>query len=279
MTFALTMLFNIHFAEAAMTYEKALLYQQKNAEDITSVVKKVKDIYGEKNNSRKFAMLGGSRGLLHSGNTIVGMADRTCLNYYVNYGFANIPSEPYAYISWMADLAGDPSNGYEPKTLQIVFEDNYIKRFSLQGWEYRREFIHGFLINSWAHNYDGSIKLSKFDIYEMSLHGQILAVSIDAGNGGIKHFFYSGDKDIKEKQTLTRAITHSMKMLDIDADTIKQEYEALKIKQEKERVAKIKDEVRKEIEEDAEREAIKKQILEEMKQKEANNNASVGSNI
>lgn len=164
----------------------------------------------------------------------------------------------------MADLAGAPDRGYEPKTLQIVFEDNYIKTFSLQGWEYRKEFVPGFFASSWGHNYDGRIKLNHFDIYEMSKHGKILSASMDAGNGSIKHFFYSGNKDADKKEMLTRAITHSMKILQIDENKIADEMAAHQQAMEQERLNQLRAEVEKELKEEAEREAMKKAILEEM---------------
>lgn len=250
--------------DAAMSYEQALIYQQNYSEDIHAVTKKQKDIYGEKNKRRYFSFLG-NEGLLHSGKSNVGKAGRTLFNYIIDYGFENIEMEPYVYIRWMADLAGNPEKGYEPKTLQIVFEDNYIKTFSLQGWEYHKMFVPGLLLSSWGHNYHGRIKLTHFDIYEMSKHGKVLSASMDAGNDTIKHFFYSGGKDADKKEMLTRAIKHSMRILQIDENKITEEIEAHERAAEQERLNKLRAEVEKEIKEEAEREAMKKAILEEMK--------------
>lgn len=265
----LYVMMNVSAVDAAMSYEKALLYQEKNENDVHVVIKKQKDIYGEKNKRRYFSLLS-ANGLMHTGKTSMGVADRTLINYVIDYGFANIPSEPYAYIRWAADLAGNPEKGYEPKTLQIVFADNFIKVYNLQGWEYRKEFVPGFFFNSIGHNYNGRIKLNRFDIYEMYQHGDIVSASIDAGNGHIKHFFYSGDKDKKEKETLTRAIVHSMKILQIDPNNMQLEYEAYKKQLEEERKANLRAEIEKEIEQEAEREALKKQILLEKEQQKMN---------
>lgn len=253
--------------EAVMSFEKAMAYQEANPKDVRFVEKKVKDIYGEKNKRRYFAMLS-ANGLIHTGNSIVGKADRTMLNYIVDYGFKNIEIEPYAAILWYADLKGDPEKGYEPKKMHIVFEDDFIKEFDLQGWEYKREVISGLFSFATAHNYRGEIKLDRFDIYELYQHGAVVSVSVDAGDGTIRHFFYSGKKDADEKATLTRGIRHSMKILEIVPEKMHLEYAEHRKKQEEERIAKLRAEVEREIREDAEREALKKQILEEMKQKE-----------
>ena len=266
-TFLLTS--GINSADAAMSYEKALQYEQAHSEEVHSFTDKQKDIYGEKN-KRRFIGLFGKNGLLHTGNTFAGSAQRTFFNYLIDYGFANIPMEPYAYIRWAADLAGRPDKGYEPKTLQIVFEDNHIQQFSLEGWEYRSEYIAGFFGGSTAHNYNGRIKLNRFEIYEMSLHGKIVSASMDAGDGTIKHFFYSGDKDADKKVLLTKGIKHSMKILEIDPAAMPAEYEAYKKQLEEQRLAKLRAEVEKEIKAEQEKEALKKQILEEMKLKEQN---------
>lgn len=255
-------------ADAAMTYEKALLYQEAHPEEIHCKNIKQKDIYGNKNLNRYFSFVG-SQGLLHTGKSSMGTADRTLINFIISYGFPNIKSEPYAYIRWMADLAGAPDRGYEPKTLQIVFEDNFAKIFSLQGWEYRKQFVPGFFVSSWGHNYDGRIKLSNYDLYELSLHGRVVSASMDAGDGHIKHFFYSGDKDADKKLLFTKGIRHALKILEIDGDSIRADYEAQKAQAEKDRLAALRAEIENEIKADAEREAMKKAILEEMKQKEA----------
>lgn len=41
--------------------------------------------------------------------------------------------------------------------------------------------------------------------------------------GNARHFFYSGDKQIKERAAFTRGFQHIIKILDINSDTIKQE--------------------------------------------------------
>lgn len=83
--------------DAAMSYEQALIYQQNHSEDVHAVTKKTKDIYGEKNKRRYFSLLE-DNGLMHTGKSSAGVADRTLINYVIDYGFANIKMEPYAYI-------------------------------------------------------------------------------------------------------------------------------------------------------------------------------------
>ena len=230
----------------------------------------MKDITGEKDKWRYFSFLS-SDGLLNTGNTNIGVADRTFLNYVINYGFENNPIEPYACIVWEADLAGDPTKGYEPSVFRILFADNYVKTFDLQGWEYKKKFVHGIFFSDLAHSYSGTIKLSRFDIYEMSKHGAVVSASVDAGNGGIKHFFYTGNKNKEDKELLTRAFQHSLILLGIDSNKMQSEYDAYKKHLEEERIAKLRAEVEAEIKAEQEREAIKQQILAEMKLKGTNN--------
>ncbi|WP_333594961.1 hypothetical protein [Anaerospora hongkongensis] len=254
-------------SEAAMTYEQALKYQGLNSEEVFISNDKVKDAYGQKNIKRYFSLLN-KNGLAHSGNTILGVGDYTFINLLINYGIANMNEEPFAYIRWIAHLAGAPDRGYEPKTMNIAFSDGFIKTFSLQGWEYRGQIINGMFANSWAHLYDGRVRLNDFDLYELSQHGQIVAISMDDGNGGIKHFFYSGDKDINSKAKLNRGIYHAMKILQVDEQAViakKAERDRLA---EEERLAKLRAEIEKEIKADAEREAMKKAIQAEIAAKE-----------
>ena len=102
------------------------------------------------------------------------------------------------------------------------------------------------------------------------MHGKIVSASMDAGDGTIKHFFYSGDKDADKKVLLTKGIKHSMKILEIDPAAMPAEYEAYKKQLEEQRRAKVRAEVEKEIKAEQEKEALKKQILEEIKLKEQN---------
>ena len=259
--------------EAAMSYEKALQYQAKYPNEIFVRNEKCKDAYGEKNVERFFNMLK-KNGVGHSGGSSVGgKGKRTFLNLLINYGFKNIESEPYAYIRWGADLEGHPEKGYAPQSMNIVFEDGFVKTFSLQGWEYRREKLAGLFAPVWCHLYHGRIRLNDVDLYDIYSHGAIAAVSIDDGisgdnRDGIKHFFYAGEKDLEEKALLTKGFAHTLKILEIDPSTIEAKRIALAKEAERLRLEQLRKEVEKEIKEDAEREALKKQILEEMKAKQ-----------
>lgn len=260
-------------AEAAMSYEKALQYQAKYPKEIFVSNRKCKDAYGQKNVERFFNMLKKS-GVSHSGGSaIVGKRTGTFLNLLINYGFKNIESEPYAYIRWSADLEGDPEKGYAPKSMNIAFEDGFIKSLSLQGWEYIYQEGRGFFGPVWGHHYHGRIRLNEVDLYDIYSHGAIASVSIDDGVSGdnldgVKHFFYSGEKDLKEKALLTKAFAHTLKILEIDASTIEAKRIAYAKEAEKLRLEQLRKEVEQEIKEEAEREALKKQILEEMKAKQ-----------
>lgn len=250
-------------ADAAMSYDKALQYQILHSDEISAFTNKVKDIYGEKNKCRYFGTMHGKNGHLNSG---AGLGQTTLINFLINYGFENIKSEPYAYIRWVADLAGKPDKGYDPKYMNIVFEDNTVKKFPLQGWEYR--FVPGPFF-TYAHQYDGRIKLTDVDLYDMSKHGKVLAISIDAGDGTIRNFFYSGDKNKTEKQWFNNGIKHALKILEIDDNTMEAKLVEAQKLAEQERVAKLRAEVEAEIKADAEKEAMKKQILAEMEAKKA----------
>ena len=249
-------------ANAAMTYQEALSYQSMHADTVFIVNDKVKDAYGEKNICRYFDLLG-KNGVIHSGNTMAGIPSTTYINLFLNYGFENIPSEPFCYIRWGAQLAGDPDKGYEPKNMHIAFSDGFIKDLSLQGWEYNRTFVSGMLVNSIAHNYNGRVKLDDFTIYELVSHGPVAAVSMDDGSGAIKHFFYAGEKDLKNKVKFTEGLANAMKILQIDSESVAKKAEEMKLQQEAERKAKMRAEIEAEIKAEEEREAMKKQILAE----------------
>ena len=88
----LYVMMNVNSVDAAMSFEKALLYQEKNEKDVHVVVKKEKDIYGDKNKHRYFSLLS-ANGLMHTGKTSMGVADRSLINYIIDYGFENIPLE------------------------------------------------------------------------------------------------------------------------------------------------------------------------------------------
>ena len=269
------LLFASH-TEAAMSYEKALQYQAMHADDVIKHNAKMKDIYGEKNVCRYFSLLK-KNGVMHTGGSGAGgKGKRTLLNLVINYGFENIDTEPYAYIRWGVDLDGHPDSGYAPKNLFITFEDGFVKTIGLQGYEYKYEKLPGFLAPVRCHLYHGRIKLNDVEIYDIYSHGNIAAVSIDDGNGGdniegIRHFFYSGEKDLEEKALLTRGFRHTIKILEIDPSTIEAKRIAYAKEAEKLRLEQLRKEVEREIKEDAEREALKKQILEEMKAKQKAN--------
>lgn len=248
-------------AEAAMSYNEALKYQSLHAKEVFIFNEKVKDIYGEKNVCRYFNLLG-KDGVGHNGNAFA--ADRSFINFLVNYGFENIPQEPFAYFRWWGDLDGHPDKGYEPKTFNISFKDGFVKTFAIQGWEYKRQNL-GF--GNWSHTYDGRIRLTEVELYELYTHGDVMSVSIDKGAGRIKNFFYMGEKDVEEKAELTKGIAHAVKILQIDEDTI----EAKRAEMEQQRLQKLREEIEKELKEEAEREAMKKAILEEMKAKNTGN--------
>lgn len=144
-------------ADAAMTWDEALQYQKQYPKDFFVKKQKMKDAYGEKNINRYFNMLQ-KNGVAHSGGSFAGGKGRTTfINLILDYGFPNIPSEPVPYIRWSADLAGNPKNGYNPNFMSIAFEDGYIKKFSLQGWEYMYLQSPGFFLPVWHHNYSGRI--------------------------------------------------------------------------------------------------------------------------
>jgi len=148
--------------------------------------------------------------------------------------------------------------------MRIIFESGYTKELLLQGWQYQEQLINGVFTSSWGHCFWGEIALSDVDIYDILQHGNISAVYVDDGNNQARHFFYSGDKDTKNKAILTRGFRHIAKILDIDSDTIKQELVDQQAQIEEQRKAKMRAEIKKEITDEKEREAMKKEILNEM---------------
>ena len=240
-----------------MTYSEALIYQKKNETDIKSHLYTDKDVDGNKKKFRLFDFLG-NNGLNNGGNSE--RADHTALRLTLSYGAEGSDGKPIAKIVWNADLAGNPKNGYEPHKMSIVFNSGYIKEIPLQGWEYREDWRRGLFSTYWANNFWGAVLLNDVDIYDISQHGDISAVYIDDGAGNARHFFYSGDKQAKEKAAFTRGFQHIIKLLDIDSDTVKQEIADQQAKAAAAEKAKMKEEIKKELE----REALKKEIISEM---------------
>lgn len=249
-----------------MDYDNAVLYQIKNSKDIVSHKYTQKDTDGNKKKLRIFDFLK-NEGLYHSGNTLAGVADRSSLRLQLNYGFEGKVQKPVASIVWLADLAGNPNNGYKPKYVRIVFDSGYVKELALQGWQYQLELINGVFRSSWAHCFWGAIDLSNMDIYDIVEHGNIAAVYVDDGNNNPRHFFYSGNKDTENKASLTRGFQHIAKILDINNITIQQELSEYQINAEQERKSKLRAEIQKEINDEKEREAIKKELLSEANRK------------
>ncbi len=259
---ALGMFVSSETALAAMTYGQALSYQAAHPTEIVLKEVKTKDPYGQKNVCRYFGLLGGG-GVSHSGGSITGIPNATSLNLAINYGFPNIPSEPTCFIKWGANLAGEPDKGYEPQSMHIAFEDGYIKNLSLQGWEYKKGLLQGMLVNSMAHTYTGTVTLSDFDVYELSMHGPIASVSIDDGSGAVKHFFYSGDKDLKNKERFNKGLINAANILQINGEVMAKKAAEMQAQQEEERKAALRAEIEAEIKAEEEREALKKQIMAE----------------
>lgn len=112
--------------------------------------------------------------------------------------------------------------------------------------------------------------LTDVDVYDIYTHGAIAAISIDDGNvgdnlQGIQHMFYAGEKDLEEKANMTKGFAHIVAMLEIDAEVLEAKRAALEAEAEQQRLIDLRKEVEAEIKAEAEREALKKQILEEMK--------------
>lgn len=251
-----------HFPQP-MSFDRALAYQKLHSEDITFNISEEKDQYGNKEKNRCFDFLG-ETGHYNEGSSISGYADNTGLRFSVQYGFENEKTVPYAVIGWSADL---PSGKCPPHFIRFVFSSGYVKEMPLQGWKYYSYISYGLLVNSIAHKYNGLVKLNDYDIYEIITHGNIAAVYIDDGMGGMKHFFYSGDKNAKQKAQLNRGMAHAAKMLDISKDTVSAEYQLQQALAEADRKAKIKAEIRQEITEDMEREALRREVIAEMNAK------------
>lgn len=262
--FLLSALFAVPISnsEAAMDYPAAANYQIAHKNDIWIKNVKCKDVYGEKNIERNFSFIG-KEGLTN----IVIRGNRSFINLLINYGFENIPSEPYAYIDWWADLAGNPEHGFEPKKIYFAFTDGTVVEMPIQGYEYHYEAystIFGFFD---SHTYSGKLKLNSFDLYDLSQRGELANISIDTGNGEIKNFFYSGDKNKKQKQQFDAGLKHALDILEITPESVEKERKEHADAVEAERLAKLRAEVEAEIKAEAEKEAMKQQILAEMANK------------
>ncbi len=259
-------------AEAAMTYEEAIAYQKAHAEDIVLRTEKIRNPYGEKSKCHYFSFLG-KHGVTHSWGSLGD--HNTLINFVVSYGDANMKEKPCAYFRWQANLSGNSKDSFAPDYLSVSFKDGYIQNIPLQDWEYNEQEVYvpgayygngnyGYYIpgTSYSYNrYEGSVKVGALELYEMGQHGELASIFIDRGenddqgNNNIRHFFYTGDKDRDKKAQLVRGFQHAITMLEIDAAHLQQ----LREEAEQKRVAKLK----KEIEAELEKEALKQQILQE----------------
>lgn len=250
-----------------MSLSEAQQYAAKYSNEVFYKEYKVKDKFGNKNRDRVFDLLRRG-GVNHTGNSIVGVANRTALRLTMQYGVVNSNTKPYVVIGWSGDLAGNPNQGYKPTYMKFVFSSGAEKQIPLQGWEYQAQRITGIFVSSWAHHFWGTITLDDLDVYDIMRNGDIAAVFIDDGAAGIQHFFYSGDKDKANKVALTRGFIHACRMLNLDAATadglLKARQDAAEAKRKKE----LRAEIVKEIQSDKEREQLKQEILAEMKAKE-----------
>ena len=246
-----------------MTYEEALRYQQAHSKDIIVSNYKTKDKYGNNNTERIFDFLG-KKGFVNSGGSISGISNTSALRLTVNYGFANIPEPPSVTLSWGGDFDGSPQNGFAPTGLNVVFSDGYVKSLDLQGYNYNAQWVTGLLYTSISHFYSGSISLSPFDVYDMTHHGNVAAAHLTTGDGGMRHLFYSGDKNRKQKEQMSRGLQHIAKMMDVNESTI----EIVASAAERSRKEVLKQEIREEVLQEQERARLKAEILEEIRREQ-----------
>lgn len=246
-----------------MTYEEALRYQQAHNKDIIVSNYNTKDKFGNKNTERIFDFLG-KKGFVNSGSSISGISNTSALRLTVSYGFANDPTPPTVTLSWGGDFDGPPDNGYAPTGLNVVFSDGYVKSLDLQGYNYSAQWVTGLLYSSVSHFYSGSILLSPFDIYDMTHHGNVAAAHLTTAYGGMRHLFYSGDKNRKQKEQMTRGLNHIATMMDVNENSISLVADTV----EQNRKKALKEEIRSEVLQEQEREKLKAEILEEIRREQ-----------
>ena len=246
-----------------MPYEEALRYQQAHGKDIVVSNYTTKDKYGNKNTERIFDFLG-KKGFVNSGGSISGISNTSALRLTVNYGFANDPEPPSVSLSWGGGFDGPPQNGFAPTGLNVVFSDGDVKSLDLQGYNYSAQWVTGLLYTSISHFYSGSILLSPFDVYGMTHHGSVAAAHLTTGDGGMRHLFYSGDKNRKQKEQMTRGLNHIAKMMDVNENTIEIVADAA----ERNRKETLKQEIREEVLQEQERARLKAEILEEIRREQ-----------
>lgn len=222
----------------------------------------MKNQAGDKEKVRLFDLLN-KNGLYHGGNILGTIGDGVGLRFTVEYGTGG--ARPFAFVGWSANLGGPPALGWTPHYLRLVFASGDIKEVPISTWNYTFQVVPGnmFMPPTKYHSYDGTIVLSEVDVYDIARRGDIASIYIDNGNDK-KHFFYSGDKDTKNKARLTTGFRHACKMLGINDESIQALLRENAARQELDRQQKLRAEVKQEIMRDQERERLKQEILAEL---------------
>ena len=248
-----------------MSYKQALLYQSKHKNDIIITTEGTKDSLGNKAKAIFFDFMG-KGGFVNAGNSLVA-ADYTALRLYISFGYDTNITAPTPYLSWGANMDGAPRAGFAPTGINVIFSDGYVKHLNLQGYTYSMQFYEGIFWNySWSHYYYGDIKLNNEDIYEMTHHGDVAACHLTTGYNAVRHMFYSGEKNIEHKQAMSRGLRHIAAIMDINSDTISNERVYKADSAENARKQSLHDEIKAGILKEQEREKMREEIMEELRQ-------------
>ena len=246
-----------------MTYAQAVLYQKQHQKEIYISDYRTKDKFGNKNTQRVFDLMG-KYGFSNSGGSLSGVADITELRLSICYGFSNENIRPYVVLYWGGNFDGAPDKGFAPTMFVLVFEDGYSKNLNLEGYSYTRRWFEGIFVNTWSHYYSGTIKLDDFALFDMVQHGNVAGAYLATAYGGMRHLFYSGDKNIEHKKRMTKGLQHACVMMNINADTITAERKNIEFSAEVLKRETMKAEIKNEIIDEYEREKIRQEVKKEL---------------
>ncbi|MBO6304711.1 MAG: hypothetical protein J6M62_06520 [Selenomonadaceae bacterium] len=260
------------------TFAQAIDYAEMYPEDITvHRIHGIKDKYGNFGNWLFLDFLR-RKGLNNAGNAFWGFPEQTFLRVTLHFGQEINPQEPFAMLSWGADLnklnkltrrAPMVSAKYRPISLKIVFESGYEKEFLIDPNDIGKcsHLLFGFLFIRVGHYYGSNIELTREDIWDIYKHGNIANVYIENGLGtGDISFFYSGEKQEEHKQQLTYGFEHMVRLLNINPATLAYERKRREDAEKKRYSDKVRSQVKDELYREIYKEEMRKEILEEVRE-------------
>lgn len=201
------------YADAAMSYDEALTYQQQYNKEIyvqntklrendrKTVLHRTFNLFKKKGNSNDFGKWG------------QGLA-KAQLNLALDYGLAEKEEIPLVFIGWSYE-GPSHSVGYMPSNMTVTFLDGYTltlncnrqgNYYEADGWVVSDEF--GDYPKT---RYRGRIYLTIDELQLIAEHGEIDSVNID----GNRKLLYDLPKQAKERKIFETGIKHAVKILEL----------------------------------------------------------------